>query len=241
MSAKWHFSASSKFEGFNDAGIETFAGERMASLAREVIQNSLDAAEDPKKMNKVTVEFDMVNIPTGEFFEIDGLKSAIGGCKAERLADDKAQRFLSKAEEVLEKNSIPCLRITDFGTTGLEGAVDDQLGQWFAIMYGTGIGAKGGNEAAGGSFGIGKHAPFALSDLRTVFYSTHYRGSERAQGKTILMSRTTEGGDFQSATGFYGLGSRIPLEGVEYPSWLKRAGTPSEYGTQITYSGFFRA
>ena len=31
--------------GFNDAAIDTFAGKRLSSLVREVIQNSLDAKE----------------------------------------------------------------------------------------------------------------------------------------------------------------------------------------------------
>lgn len=41
--------------GFNDSGIETFAGKPFESLAREIIQNSLDARVSSDK--PVTVAF----------------------------------------------------------------------------------------------------------------------------------------------------------------------------------------
>jgi hypothetical protein len=49
MSAEvgWEFpvDAADQWRGFNDAGIEHFRGSPFASLAREILQNSMDAAD----------------------------------------------------------------------------------------------------------------------------------------------------------------------------------------------------
>ena len=63
-------------------------------------------------------------------------------------------------------------------------------------------------EGAGGSHGIGKYAPFAVSTLRTVFYWTCFQedGKEREkfQGKSVLMSHTNAEGEETQGTGFFG-------------------------------------
>ena len=66
-------------------------------------------------------------------------------------------------------------------------------------------------DGAGGSFGIGKYAPFAVSPLRTVFYWTCYQEGEikveQFQGKSILTSHLHEytGREMMSqGVGFFG-------------------------------------
>ena len=50
--SKWRFPSNDYGEkkGINDSGIATFRGTPLRSLAREICQNSLDAARDIMKM-----------------------------------------------------------------------------------------------------------------------------------------------------------------------------------------------
>ena len=237
MSIGWRFSSSDDgiFDGFNDAGIETFTGARYDGLAREIIQNSLDATMDE---SKVTVEFDFVKIARKDFLGADELLKAMKQCKKE-CKDEKGKVFFENAVQVMQKPRIPCLKISDSGTTGLRGNYRKREGQWYAITKTRGISEKGDNTTAGGSFGIGKNAPFAVSSLRTVFYSTLYENDStnifRAQGISILMSHEIDGGEYTRATGFYGkTDGCLPIEGSDIPDILR----PHKQGCVVFIPGF---
>ena len=100
-------------------------------------------------------------------------------------------------------NVIPCLRVSDRNTTGLRGD------QWRALVKMQGVSQKPEMEGAGGSHGIGKYAPFAVSTLRTVFYWTCFledgKEREKFQGKSVLMSHTNAEGEETQGTGFFGV------------------------------------
>ena len=56
-----------------------------------------------------------------------------------------------------------------------------------------------------GSFGIGKHAPFACSDFRTIFYGTKdQNGCIGFQGVAKLVSHKSDGSVTQG-TGYFGV------------------------------------
>lgn len=239
MSIGWKFPEmeGGSYDGFNESGIEIFAGARFRSLAREVLQNSLDARMGD---GRVTVEFEVVSIPSDDFPGRDELSQIVWDCGHEDAADRKAKAFLKHAGQILSARNIQCLRIADYGTTGLRGGPNDRDGQWFAITKARGVNVKQ-NATAGGSYGIGKNAPFAVSDLHTVFYSTRYADGgktvQRAQGKSILMSRVLdeESGKLTSGTGFYGIVDKChPLESDDIPSFLRL----KNEGTQILVAGF---
>lgn len=238
MNIGWHFpkSGSGVYDGFNDSGIETFAGNRFQSLAREVLQNSLDAKAGK---GKVTVEFDIVHVSGDVFPDRETLIGAVQNCSKVPVVRNnlKASRFFKRAEKILKGARIRCLRIRDIGTTGLRGKPNDPQGQWGAITKGRGVSAQKASTA-GGSYGIGKNAPFAVSDLRTVFYSTLYKENgktvERAQGKSILTGQRLQDG-YTSGTGFYGvIEGAFPLEDKNIPGLLRNKAD----GTQILVAGF---
>ena len=218
MSVKWVFPPSNggTDRGFNDSGIETFTGARFDSLAREIIQNSLDASVDAGA--KVTVEFDCFKIKRAEFPGADELLDVMQKCLDEVTGDEKSTEFFTNAVGVLKKQDIPCLRITDSGTTGLRGDYRKRKGQWHAITKGAGVSDKSDPTTAGGSYGIGKNAPFTVSALRTVFYSTLYTDENgnkitRAQGKATLVSHKIDDDDYTQADGYYGEEKRcMPME-----------------------------
>lgn len=236
MKTGWHFPSNNGGieDGFNDGNIETYAGARYNGMTREIIQNSLDAASG----EKVVVEFEAVKIPREQFPNADDLRTAMQKCLA-TCEQPKEKAFFENAIKELEGANIMCLKISDSGTTGMGGDYRKRKGRWHAITKARYVSDKR-DSTAGGSFGIGKHAPFAVSSLRTVFYSTRYEEGgkriERAQGKSILKSHSTEGDDdFTSGTGFWGkVDGCWALEGDDIPGILRH----SKQGSIVLVAGF---
>jgi hypothetical protein len=88
-----------------------------------------------------------------------------------------------------------------------------------------------------GSYGIGKFAPFAVSQLRTVFVSTVYRDGKTykqlTQGKALLTSHVDAKNKTHQGTGYWGLRQNcMPVEGSQsdIPKWLER----SPKGTKLS-------
>src|SRR5699024_10987574 len=94
-----------------------------------------------------------------------------------------------------------------------------------ALVKSSGVSAKN-DSGAGGSFGIGKNAAFAISALRTVFYSTCYETGDQkhflAQGKSLLVSHGVDT-EPKRKTGYWGKAGYMPLDSNEaVPVWLCR-------------------
>ena len=117
--------------------------------------------------------------------------------------DPLAGAALTAAAKSIMSNEIPCLRVSDRNTTGLSGD------HWRALVKMQGVSHKPELVGAGGSHGIGKYAPFAVSILRTVFYWTCFhedgKAQERFQGKSVLMSHSNAEGEETQGTGFFGV------------------------------------
>lgn len=134
------------------------------------------------------------------------------------------------------QSHIPVLAVEDYGTTGLVGPAEPGK-PFYALVKSSGVSQKA-DAHAGGSFGIGKNAAFAISSLRTVFYSTVYSNAgERnhlVQGKSILVSHSEEGLS-KRANGYWGAPNYGPVVGTDgLPDWLIR----SENGTTVATVGF---
>ena len=188
--------------GINDAGIVTFDGAPLPSLAREVIQNSVDARDDPAK--PVHITFELRDIGTNEIGGHE-LAQHLDECIVAWASDQKARDALQAARSVLDNEKVSLLGVLDKNTTGL---VDKT---WRGLVKVTGASFKR-SEDAGGSFGVGKAAPFTVSPLRAVFYwsAFHEQGQivEQFQGKAVLVSHRHDFGDGLEITqnvGFFGL------------------------------------
>ena len=148
----WRFPPTNggRVDGFNDPGIAHFSGFPYSSLARETIQNSLDARDSYDE--PVHVSFEMIELSPDELGQAE-LSAAIEACGNEVDSDDPAQSELIRAQEVLALNEVPFLRVSDRNTTGLRGK------HWRTLVKMQGASFKADLEGAGGSFGIGKYAP----------------------------------------------------------------------------------
>lgn len=167
----WRFVSNnnSTIVGINDAGIETFTANMNRSLVRETIQNSLDAMLPEK--DYVTVEFSCFELPTSSIPDVDTFKSVFSKCKESNRNEPDAFKFFDNAVKTISKPTINVLRISDHNTMGLEGSDTCAKGTaWSRLVKESGSSNKG--LGSGGSFGIGKSAAFACSDVRTVFYSS---------------------------------------------------------------------
>lgn len=185
----WNFpnNNNGQIVGISEAGIETFKGSPIVSLAREICQNSLDARKDITK--PVTVEFnvDTVNAEDIEYF--DELRKALALCKEfwSKNKNYKTVNFFEKACTLANNETICVMRISDYNTTGLTGSREKYNTPWQNLVKSSGVSDKSGSS--GGSFGIGKSAPFVCSDFRTVVYSTlDCEGVCASQGVARLVS-----------------------------------------------------
>lgn len=227
-------------DGFNHPGIAHFDGAHIESLAREMIQNSLDARKSSD--TPVEMSFELVHPRADEIGGAElcaALKSS--RMRAEELDDFKARGALAKAEKIVGGRHICCLKVSDSNTTGLHDV------NWKALVKMQGISQKDAQLGAGGSHGIGKFASFAVSRARAVFYSTRYETEdgvfERFQGKAVLMSHDHEGSRRQG-TGFYGIKancSDVPRSDMNLIAPVLRIpyrNDTSVCGTSITIVGF---
>lgn len=218
----WIFAESGGGErsGFNDAGIDTFKSRRVRSVAREVIQNSLDAASSTTGPVKISVE--TVRILKSEAPELFALGTHMEACRIES-SKKEPKEFFEHASKTLEGEDIRALLFHDSNTTGLVGPLEGE-GPWEALTRSSGVTQK--SNGGLGSFGHGARAPFALSGLRTVLYLTEINvdgvKERRAVGRSVLMSHSFAGAQRQ-AVGFFGSGSEAkPLVNEEIPSWLDK-------------------
>ena len=189
MCNRWNFpgNGNGQIRGFSDAGIETYGGNELQSLARETCQNSLDAIRDNE--TEVCVEFERHHINANEMPGHEAYAKILKKCQLfwSESKSEKATAYLKAAVKAINDNKLYVLRISDYNTTGLLGPYDDRFDGWNALTKIDGGSTKSGDKA--GSFGIGKNAPFCNSYYRLVFYRTlNDEGEKAAQGISRLLS-----------------------------------------------------
>lgn len=231
--ATWTFAplGEGEVQGFHNPGVETFKGNLERYLAREAIQNSVDARNDTSR--PVQVNFELQDIDRDEVPQCDELADIFRRCANFWCRDTKAMEYFNRARQIVSAEKLRCLRISDANTTGVRGSDEDQEQSWFHLVRSSGASTKGGGE--GGSFGLGKHAPFAASRLRTVFYSTRTDdGASAFQGVARLVTFDAENGRVQPTGYLGGLGGRAVRNKKEIPKAFRR----TEPGTDVYVLGY---
>ena len=82
MTINWLFDLNrdGSSEGWEDAAIKNFRGNPLNNLAREIIQNSLDAPKISASA-PIKVMFEKVRVPTQQIPNIDELRQTINKCQ----------------------------------------------------------------------------------------------------------------------------------------------------------------
>ena len=226
--------------GPNDADTGLFEGHPYKGLAKEILQNSLDAKDPSLPDTKpVEVEFRYIQVPVNEIPGFDRINEVIGKCaEFYNTGDDgsKVQRWKRQSTYYLEHGVVPVLKISDFSTTGLSGVTELKGTNWSGLVREKGATNK--SEGKGGSHGVGKFAPYSFSALRTILYSTKNTEGETAfQGKSILTSFKENDRIFNNV-GVYGQkdsSTCSPIYAMEdVPEVFRR----SKNGTDVIIVGF---
>ena len=170
----------------------------------------------------------------------DSMSEALIKCIDSKYIDEAGKQQFQAALEMLNKfnkSSVPTLSITDLNTLGAPDYPADanEVGPWEALTNSEGFSPKSGKKL--GSFGLGKHATFAATPLRTVLYSTCYKQNgelnKRFIGRTILVKHR-RGDELWNARDGY-LGDNFdPLIDHEIPERF----TLSSPGTRVWIPGY---
>lgn len=237
MNPYWNFPAATGglINSINNAGLETFRGNALESLTREICQNSIDAVKNPSE--PVIVEFKSFSIDTDGFPNRHQFLEALEKCKKTwRGRNPKTEDFIENALAILKKDKMNFLRISDFNTKGLEGADTAEIGTpWSSLVREAGSSNKG--ESSGGSFGIGKSAPFLNSNLRTLFYSSlDISGYESYIGVANIMSFKINEDEITVGNGYFTDNDKSTA--INEQLHLDPTFTRNETGTDIYVSAF---
>lgn len=239
---------SGQWDGFNDPGIEHFTGNRLQHLGREVPQNTIDAKlGDPARLVVRLIKVSAKLLPGRA-----DLADAVARCRTAAASDksEKAIMFFDEAAKLLAARELSVLQIRDANTTGLVGPCVNGK-PFFAMLKASGQSQKSGTST--GSYGIGKFAPFAVSELRTVFVSTVWEDDagglhHYVQGKSVLMSHLDADGQTRRGTGFWGVLKQCqPMTELNdaIPEWLRMSAPDSslagQSGTMLSIIGFMPA
>ena len=125
---KWRFPGNRNtiISGLDTPETETFKKDIMASLAREICQNSNDA-KSTLSSKPVRVEFKPFTISRTSIPGYDKLEKQINACLDYSIScKTKDQKQLESMVEKFQSKNISCLRISDFETTGLNGIYEEQ-------------------------------------------------------------------------------------------------------------------
>ena len=231
---EWDFPSNGggETDGFNNSSIDTFIGRRVFSLIRETIQNSMDARAKSDEAVKICFSLDQVKkVEAKGISELTPfLLLAAKTAESQHGGDHAGSKFFRRAlDQVDTSKIIPFFSIHDYQTTGLTGPTEsgkEKPGSWLALVKGSGLSIKNAPGSLG-SFGHGSKAPFAISQLRTVFYFSRIlensKATTRFQGKSILQSMETKLGEMTQGTGYFGHKQRcMPLVGAEIPNWVSQ-------------------
>lgn len=218
----------------NDPSSAHFSDDPIAKLVRELIQNSLDAKHDGFD-EPVTITFSETSVKRG-LIGGAALQRHLQSCLDRATDDDRSDMVdvYANALAVIKRRAIPCLKVQDTGTMGLNDA------RWKALVLQEGAVSKG-SGAPGGSYGIGKNAILNVSDLQAVFYSTRLVEGRKGlvtklQGKATLTGHSDPNcsNDDVQHIGFYSLKEGSPIIGRKIPEFFQLA----ETGTGVFIMGF---
>lgn len=243
--AELYFGQTHRPEGFTSAAVAQFDGSA-EPVVRELIQNSLDAA-DQAGVPVAEVRFVISEACPDELPGWSKYKSVFKttqeqrkGVRGHKPSQDE-RMVVERIKAGIRPATVPLLLCIDNGH-GLDGRRMDAL-------LTPGNTSKG--ERGAGSFGLGHHAAFGASDLRYVLYGAKYANRDEtiaqiASGHTILATHRDDEGVLRAADGYWfksGQG-HLAFDGsyVCYPNnlppllWQLLAGV--ETGTVVCIAGF---
>ena len=245
---KWWFAPAKhgEIKGENTGDKEIFKKDTYVSLAREILQNSIDARDSDEE--PVKIEFKEFTMKKDDIPGLDNYVSQIKRCVSFwKTKEDICNVYKGILKYLNDNDTINCLRISDFNTSGLTGIESKDStadNSYNALVKGTGV-SKKKTDFAGGSKGVGKNVPFLLSKLMMVFYVTkttdNYYGSigvTKLAAGYVDDNETDTKRDYTQGTGYYAFSDFVsPIP--EYLNFEKEYNDrENQCGTDIYIIGF---
>ena len=202
--AIWYFAPNGDGdeEGFNDGHIITFKSRPHHFVAREGIQNILDAKDDNKKGEPAVALFRLFKAPTEDVIpRIEDYKKIINENIDSNKEDSEARGFFKKALKTLDKQNLQILQLSDYSTEGITDINKKTSSRWRNLIKRKGSSVAEGKR--GGTYGIGKHASFACSGIRTVLYNTKNINDDTGFIWKSIFSTHGEPGKEKRAAGYF--------------------------------------
>lgn len=226
--------------GVNNAGFGIFKKQPYIGLAKEILQNVIDA-KDKKIEEPARAVFEVMYVPKAQLPDPERLSYVIKQCYEYYHEGDDGEKMglLKKAADTLLDGDalVPVLKISDFNTVGLTGARQEKGSNWTGLVREISATNKGNGKS--GSFGVGKFAPFNFSLIRTIIYSTFNKDGETAlQGKTILTTFRDEDGKLKQNVGLFGLIEEEDCKAIYDPNDAPSVFSRTECGTDLYVLGF---
>lgn len=218
-----------------------FEGSRAeVSVVRETGQNSLDAVDGD---GPVRMEFELGEMPADLIPGIQGLRKHLEQVE-EATRGTQGHDRMAAALDLAYDETVSVLRISDFGTKGLEGSesLNAPTSPLSALTRGAGISANDGTR--GGSFGIGSAVGPMASDLCTVFYTSLPRGQSDVvfAGYSRLASHKDADGTWRVGDGFFTDRSNpTDFKYLRRPPGFGPFGPRTQSGTDIFIIGYRKA
>jgi hypothetical protein len=226
----------SSWEDYNDPLKTIFGRDSRDNLAREAIQNSIDANVDPDK--PVRVVFKLEKWKKRQIPDVSQLEEILKACEQ----NEKSKKHFQNTNKILKSDDIPVLIISDFNTTGLSGTDDkkDRGSNFYNFFKAVGgVGDSKLKKGGGGCYGYGKAANVAASAFDTFFATSVFKDNDKFKvvfmGSLRLVSHEIEGIE-KRAIGSYGFPGQRPVrEKTKIPKeFLRRT---DETGTDIFILG----
>ena len=236
-----HFGLTHAPVGFTSAAVAQFDGSA-EPVVRELIQNSLDAAD--KAGRAANIRFTIADVASDELPGWSEYVKAFTAAKKERnkrgtLASHDEKLIVERINDIICRKRIPVLRCADNGC-----GLNPQ--RMIALLT---VGNTDKGKGGAGAFGLGHHAAFGASDLRYVLYGSRYsrNGSAGtiASGHAILASRPAGSGELLAPDGYWRKarwkghawqdGSEFP---DKVPSLLSSDLPENATGTVVAIAGF---
>lgn len=235
-------------KGISSGDEETFKKNPIAAFAREIIQNSIDARSDNSR--PVRIIFNRFDIEKNKIPGISEISDQMQRCIDFAQSSENYRKIYEKKIDLLKRDTIQCLRISDYNTTGLIGVLDDDIGsnKFLALTKSSGVSEKS-SDIAGGSKGLGKSSAFLMSEINLIFYSTNARfntNNEEGSYKgyigvcDLISGKSKEDpNDYTQGTGYYSNSKKnLGVEGLV--NFEQPTNRENEYGTDIFIFGFIR-
>lgn len=226
-------------EGPIDPSQQYFEGSHAgAAVVRETGQNSLD--NPGKNANgPIRMEFELSTVKTSAIPGISELRRHIKAV-AEQTEGQQGHDRMLQAAELIDRDEITVLRISDFNTTGLTGSESLDSSDSPLSRLTRGKGGSKDDGLRGGSFGIGSAVGPMASGLSTVLYASLPEDSDR----TVLSGYTRLATHMLNGTSYRAEGYFTRIDGTDDFEYLRPApGLPpfperTEPGTDIYVLGY---